>query len=232
MSDGISFHPDDEILERFCRGQLSIGLSVAVSAHLELCPRCSRIVEDLERSHCHDWVTDETTGIEFDGHDTLISNIVSQPQQFTAETEVQPLTAMHLPDSSVTLPRALSSAAAGGLVWKKLAGGINQASLDLDPETQCEFLYMKPGSQTPMHKHQGFEVTLVLDGVFSDEMGSYGDGDFILRSGEDVHQPKSDEGCLCFAVLDSPLTFTQGLARLFNPINRLRFNRAISRSGS
>jgi hypothetical protein len=29
-------------------------------------------------------------------------------------------------------------------------------------------------------------------------------------------------------VLDSPLTFTSGLARLFNPINNYRFRRATS----
>jgi putative transcriptional regulator len=111
-------------------------------------------------------------------------------------------------------------------VWKKLAGGINQASVTLDDQTQCEFLYMKPGSQVPVHKHQGSEVTLVLDGSFSDESGHYKQSDFVVRTASDMHKPASEEGCLCFAVLDSPLTFTEGLARLLNPLIRYRFRRA------
>ena len=107
-------------------------------------------------------------------------------------------------------------------------GGINQARLDIDTETQCEFIYMSPGSQTPMHKHQGNEITLVLDGSFSDVAGTYEPADFIVRSGKGEHQPVSEKGCLCFAVLDSPLTFTQGVARLLNPINRYRFRKTLA----
>jgi putative transcriptional regulator len=109
-----------------------------------------------------------------------------------------------------------------------MAGGINQASVMLDNETQCEFLYMKPGSQVPVHKHRGNEITLVLDGSFSDEMGHYRESDFVLRNVSHQHQPMSDEGCLCFAVQDSPLMFTKGLARLLNPFLQYRFRRATS----
>ena len=135
---------------------------------------------------------------------------------------------MHMLDHSVRLPKVLAKIASEGLVWKKLAGGINQASVALDDETQCEFLYMKPGSQVPVHKHQGKEVTLVLDGSFSDELGKYGPADFVVRDTSHTHQPASEEGCLCFAVLDSPLTFTSGLARLLNPFLKYRFKRATS----
>ena len=89
---------------------------------------------------------------------------------------------------------------------------------------------MKPGSQTPVHKHQGTETTLVLDGSMTDELGEYGKSDFIFRTNNDTHQPRTEDGCLCFSVLDSPLTFTKGLARLLNPINRLRFQRAVGRT--
>ena len=88
-------------------------------------------------------------------------------------------------------------------------------------------MYMKPGSQAPRHKHHGLEVTLVLDGTFHDELGEYNPGDFILRRGNEVHTPQSDEGCLCFSVLDSPLIFTSGFSRLLNPFQKYFFNRNI-----
>ncbi len=231
MTDGISFHPSDEILDKFCSGQLSIGLSVAVSAHLELCSRCSQVAAELENCHCQEWTSVESAAMQYAGgnDDSIISSIVSQPQQFVAETGMDSPATIQLPDSSVRLPRALCGTATCELEWKKLAGGISQVGLELDNATRCEFIYMNPGSRAPMHTHQGTEVTLVLDGRFSDELGEYADGDFLIRRSEHVHQPRSDEGCLVFAVLDSPLTFTQGLLRLFNPINRMLFNRAMSR---
>ena len=123
----------------------------------------------------------------------------------------------------------LAKAASQGLKWKKVAGGISEAQLFLDNETLCEFIYMAPGCKVPVHTHQGSESTLVLDGSFEDELGEYKASDFIIRDAQDSHQPRSKEGCLCFAVLDSPLKFTEGLARLMNPINRYRFKQAISR---
>jgi putative transcriptional regulator len=114
------------------------------------------------------------------------------------------------------------------LVWKKLAGGINQAQVVLDNKTQCEFIYMTPGSQVPVHRHQGSEITLVLDGSFSDELGHYKASDFMVRTKDNLHRPTSEEGCLCFAVLDSPLTFTKGLARLMNPLIQYKFRKAMA----
>ena len=158
----------------------------------------------------------------------MIDSIVDHPQMKGDRTRADSVSEIHMLDHSVTLPRALAKVASDGLVWNQLAGGINQAMVTLDDQTQCEFLYMKPGSQVPVHKHQGNEVTLVLDGSFEDELGHYKPADFVVRTAKDLHQPASEEGCLCFAVLDSPLTFTKGLARLLNPFIRYRFRRATS----
>ena len=149
------------------------------------------------------------------------------PQFKEVDIEESAVGSIHMLDRSVRLPKVLAKAASEGLVWKQLGAGISQADVKIDDEAHCSFLYMKPGSQTPVHKHQGTETTLVLDGSMSDELGEYHKSDFILRTNNDTHQPRTEEGCLCFSVLDSPLTFTKGLARLLNPINKLRFQRAV-----
>jgi putative transcriptional regulator len=161
----------------------------------------------------------------------LVSDIVSQPQIRKLREEEPTLNQIHMLDHSVSLPKVLAKAASKGLVWKQLGGGINQARMNLDDETRCEFIYMKPGSQTPVHKHQGTESTLVLDGTFSDELGHYQRSDFIYRTEKDIHQPRSEEGCLCFTVLDRPLTFTKGLARLLNPFFNHQFRRSTAGRG-
>ncbi|NKB35177.1 MAG: hypothetical protein GKR91_18930 [Pseudomonadales bacterium] len=229
MINEANFHPSTELLQKFAAGTLSGGMNVAISAHVELCELCRKQTSELEAKATIDWLQTpaDDNGAEYSD---MIANIISHPQLNKAEEKKSILSEMHMLDHSVSLPKVLAKAAAEGLVWKKLGGGINQAQISLDDETQCEFIYMQPGSQTPVHKHQGSEVTLVLDGSFSDELGQYGRSDFIMRTSIDVHQPRSDEGCLCFAVLDKPLTFTKGIARLLNPLNNYRFKKALSQN--
>lgn len=225
MNTEAKFHPSEQMLEDFAEGGLSAGLCVAISAHLEQCESCRFRSTEARDKATENWLQADTkkTGKDY-SH--LVAKIVNHAQQNESDANSATVGEFHMPDHSVTLPRVLAKVASEGLVWKKLAGGINQAQVTLDDETQCEFIYMKPGSQVPVHRHQGNEITLVLDGSFSDELGHYRKSDFVLRSREHQHQPMSEEGCLCFAVLDSPLTFTRGLARLMNPINRYRFRRA------
>ena len=233
MNSEAKFHPDDKLLKGFAEGILSPGLSVVIAAHVEQCVECRKKTSQYEAQATVDWLKSDEAKHAPSASDmsAMVSAITSKPQsKESTESAVEDnsVSEIHMLDHSVRLPKVLAKVASQGLVWKKLAGGINQASVTLDDETQCEFLYMKPGSQVPVHKHQGNEVTLVLDGSFSDEMGKYEKSDFLVRDKRHTHQPVSEEGCLCFAVLDSPLTFTRGLARLLNPFLRYRFNRATS----
>jgi putative transcriptional regulator len=231
MTNESNFHPSTDMLRKFSAGDLSAGMMVALSAHLELCEVCKRRSEEIELELAGDWRPAQT-GADSSELSDLISGIVSQPQVTELREKKPILEQIHMLEHSVSLPKVLAKATSQGLVWKQAGGGINRATVDLDEETQCEFIYMKPGSKTPVHKHQGTEATLVLGGSFSDELGEYRRSDFIFRTSSDMHQPRSEEGCLCFSVLDSPLTFTKGLARLLNPINKLRFQRAVGNRAS
>jgi putative transcriptional regulator len=228
MTYTTNFHPSQELLSAFAQGELSPGMSVALSAHIELCADCRDKTSEIESNTIMAWLQtpDDASAPDFSD---MVSAIVSQPQSTEEPSRDEyAVQEMHMLNHSVMLPRVLAKAASEGLVWKKLAGGINQALVRLDDETQCEFIYMTPGSQVPVHRHQGSEVTLVLDGSFSDELGHYRASDFVVRSKEHMHRPASDEGCLCFAVLDSPLTFTKGLARLMNPFLEYKFRKSVS----
>jgi putative transcriptional regulator len=228
MTEVITQHPSDKLLSDFAQGRLSTGMSVAISAHIERCKACGQKTSQMESQAIVDWLQTSDSAASEKDFSHMIDSIVGQPQQKDFAVESDQMNELHLPNRSVKLPKVLSRLTSDGLVWKKLAGGINQATVVLDDQTQCEFIYMKPGSQVPVHKHQGNEFTLVLDGSFGDELGSYGEADFVSRSREHHHQPASEEGCLCFAVLDSPLKFTSGVARLMNPYLRYRFRRAVA----
>lgn len=226
-------HPSTELINRFVQGELVTGKSVVISAHMELCKSCSAKAKELQSFAVSSWVepgddlqTDQS--IEAD-HSTMVASIVKTPQTKSEQIEELVEIDIDVLDHSIKLPKVLAKAASQGLKWKKAAGGISEAQLFLDNETLCEFIYMAPGCEAPVHTHQGSESTLVLDGSFEDELGEYNTSDFIIRDAQHNHQPRSKEGCLCFAVLDSPLKFTEGLTKLMNPINRYKFNKATSR---
>ena len=90
---------------------------------------------------------------------------------------------------------------------------------------RANFIYMEKGGRVPEHTHKGSEITLVLDGEFTDGLSHYDTGDFIIMNDSHVHTPQSDadEGCLVFSIVDQPLHFTSGLARLLNPFSQLFF---------
>lgn len=227
-----NLHPSTEMLEKFVSGDLSVGVNLAISAHVEMCDQCNSAIREIELRTADQWTNVESSSPAVYRADTasMIDSIIATPQLKEPIEEESEVGSIHMLDRSVKLPKVLAKAASEGLVWKQLGAGISQADVKIDEEAHCSFLYMKPGSQTPVHKHQGTETTLVLDGSMTDELGEYGKSDFIFRTNNDTHQPRTEDGCLCFSVLDSPLTFTKGLARLLNPINRLRFQRAVGRT--
>jgi putative transcriptional regulator len=100
-------------------------------------------------------------------------------------------------------------------------GKISRAKIELgEGDVHSHLLYMAPNGEVPKHTHQGFELTLLLEGDFHDDFDSYKPGDFIMLNGEHHHQPKSDNGCLCLTVVSDALQFTEGLSRLLNPVGR------------
>ena len=233
MNTEVKLHPSSELLNQFVHGELAAGKSIVVSAHMELCESCSAKAKELQALAVSSWVdpssagqSDQTSEADYVN---MVAGIVTSSQIKSAPIEDLVEVDIDVLDHSIKLPKVLAKAASQGLKWKKVAGGISEAQLFIDNETQCEFIYMAPGGKVPVHTHQGSEATLVLEGSFEDELGEYKASDFIIRDAQHNHQPRSKEGCLCFSVLDSPLQFTEGLARLMNPLNRYKFKKATSR---
>ena len=57
------------------------------------------------------------------------------------------------------------------------------------------------GSRFASHLHEFGEEILVLDGVFSDETGSYPAGTYLMNPPGSSHAPFSEEGCTLFVKL-------------------------------
>ena len=84
-------------------------------------------------------------------------------------------------------------------------------------------LYVPPGQSVPDHGHNGMELTLVLQGSFSDESGRFGVGDLEIADETVEHTPVADDGppCICLAATDAPLRFSAFLPRILQPLFRI-----------
>jgi putative transcriptional regulator len=100
--------------------------------------------------------------------------------------------------------------AAGGRAWQRTSRGIRRLKLETGGIAEAELYRIEPGAAVPRHSHGGAELSLVVQGGFSDETGSFGPGDLAIQGPDVTHQPIGDEDgiCIVLAVRDSGLRFT------------------------
>ena len=225
----IKHHPNLNMLKSFVGGSLADSVSLIVASHVELCEHCQQQVNQLTAEAAN--TVFDTDNLEFPlGHreiDTFFSDDVEfdlnaiesitadLSQSVEMEPEIQKVT---VAKTTFTLPRALNSVALKD--WISL-GKISRARLDFDDESHhTSLLHIDKNGQVPCHTHKGFEITLLLEGSFEDEMGVYNKGDFIWLDGKHTHQPETKEGCVCLTVSSDAMHFTKGVSQLFNPLGK------------
>jgi len=107
--------------------------------------------------------------------------------------------------------------------WTRLSTSLKQATLkELPDGTLIALHHIRAGGKVPQHTHEGIEITLVLNGSFSDQRGLYQDGDFLVVDETVDHTPTAvqNEDCLCLTVQSAPLRLTGPIGRWFNPLIR------------
>lgn len=108
--------------------------------------------------------------------------------------------------------------------WTKQVKGIEIIDIPLHDACRNHLQIMKiaPAAAPPEHTHRGVEITLVLDGAFSDHTGSYEAGTLVVHDDKSRHQPVAckNQGCVCVVATDTPLRFTRSFWRLLNPFMR------------
>ena len=99
--------------------------------------------------------------------------------------------------------------------------GVSQVVLETkDKSATARLLKIPAGKKVPHHSHNGRELTVIFSGGFTDETGSYGPGDIQEIHGNTEHQPwvREEEDCICLAVTEAPLKFSNVAVRLAQPL--------------
>ncbi|SEO19127.1 anti-ECFsigma factor, ChrR [Salinihabitans flavidus] len=107
--------------------------------------------------------------------------------------------------------------------WRSIGMGARQSILWRGKEGSLRLLYIPAGQAVPDHSHNGLELTLVLQGSFSDEGGRFGVGDVEVADEAVEHTPLAgiDSPCICLAATDAPLRFSGMIPRLLQPVFRI-----------
>ena len=212
-------HPELDILTEHAAGTLPLAQSACVSAHLNFCADCSRTVSQLHSvgASLFESLPPEPVG------DALLKRVLARLHEEAPLSYQRPQPDRH--DATPALLRRLMAGDFSDLAWKKITRTLRTTQIKTgDPHFEFTLLHIRAGGEVPSHAHQGSEMTLVLQGGFSDERGSYHPGDFIYHRQHEAHSPKAfdDEDCICLAVLDAPLRFTAWKYRWMNPFLRLQ----------
>ncbi len=213
------FHPDLDLLTEHAAGNLPLAQAACVSVHMNYCEQCQRTTGQLQGLGAALFESLHAAPVG----DTLLNAVLARLD------DAPPLSYATSPGwAAGKTPAILQRLMRGDfteLVWKKITGTLSISYLKTgDPNYEFALYHIKAGGRIPEHTHRGSEMTLVLEGGFSDADGSYHQGDFMLRRPGDVHAPTAvqSEDCICLAVLDAPLRFTGWQYRWMNPFLQLR----------
>jgi putative transcriptional regulator len=213
----IKYHPTQELLVRHSAAQLPLSLSIAVSAHIEMCPQCGSVVRKITEQQADLFESqDVSNNINFS---TILEEIFEHKPEFQAEPKKTAINTISVAGTKYQLPRALTRFT--DLKWSSF-GAISRARVVKDADNiRGSLLHIEKNSAIPSHTHKGYELTLLLEGTFEDENGVYNKGDFIWLDNSVEHTPFTQEGCLCYAVQDAPLHFVAGISKVLNPLGQL-----------
>ncbi|AGI69953.1 transcriptional activator ChrR [Octadecabacter antarcticus 307] len=211
----IKHHLTDALLMAYSAGTLPEGFSLVVATHISLCDEC--------RARMHEFdavggaVVDEQAPVAMSDHSLATTLDLIENGDI-------PAPASRI--SSGHFPTPLQDYVGGDLDavrWRRVGGGVRQAILKVDESASVRLLHIPAGVAVPDHGHRGTELTLVLQGAFSDETDRFGKGDIEVATQDLNHQPIAEMGqdCICLAATDAPLRFNSLIPRLLQPFLKI-----------
>ena len=214
-SAAIRRHPTEATLVAHAAGTLWSAARPVVQGHLEVCARCRATL-----------ALAEAVG------GALLDELPPTPLAPGALQRVSQRLRGGVGRPSAPGP-ALAATGAGPRVpphglrdvrLRWLAPGVKHAVLLRGPaDGTLRLLRVKPGTALPRHAHRGTELTLVLEGAFTDELGRHGPGDLVEVEGQASHRPVAEgrTDCVCLVAAEGRLRFGGLLGAIFGAVARV-----------
>jgi putative transcriptional regulator len=211
-------HPAAELLVDYVSGAHSASEALLIDLHLSFCPECRRSVDVLLA----------TAGEMLDSlpAERLAPNVFNRTLQMLDRMDAVPLphppAVPPIPDFAKTWPRPIvRHIARNGLkTWRRMPAGFRALRIPFADPASRVWVMNAPGGRGPLpHGHTRDEWTVVLEGGFTDETGTYNAGDFAFAGPGDEHTMVAEpgEGCVCVLLTRGPQIYTTWLGRLLAP---------------
>ncbi|MBD0866358.1 MAG: cupin domain-containing protein, partial [Rhodobacteraceae bacterium] len=205
MTDTIRHHLSNKILMAYSAGTLPEAFNLMVATHISVCDDCRAQAETF----------DMLGGAVLDKQQAGTASVLAPDclEQTLALIAGGPVPDAHpVRGADPVLPGPLQDYIGGGLHdvnWRPVGMGVKQAILETSPDATARLLHIPAGTAMPSHGHNGVEMTMVLQGAFSDEHNRFARGDVEIADEDMHHTPIAhiDEDCICLAVSDAPLRF-------------------------
>ncbi|MBX9460764.1 MAG: ChrR family anti-sigma-E factor [Brevundimonas sp.] len=205
--------PSEERLLAYAAGTLSPPESVVVATHLAMRPETARWVGDLQAVGGEVLEAIEPAPVA----DDLLARTLASLAAPEPASPPEPANDM------IELPEPLRGYALGP--WRWIGPDMRVRDVLAPREGDCRVILLRigPGRTTPVHTHQGVELTCVISGAYETDEGRFGPGDFEEADGEVHHRPRtvSDEPCLCVVALDGQIRLDGWIGGLLQPFVRL-----------
>lgn len=212
----IRHHLTDSLLLAYSAGDLPEAVTLAVATHVSMCDECRARLSGYEA----------LGGAVLDAQDTVPLANDSLMATMARLRGHAPASRAPVPARKGLFPAPLRGYVGGDLdavQWRPVGGGVRQAILPTSKGAVARLLHIPAGVAVPDHGHRGLELTLVLQGAFSDEVDRFGPGDIEVADESLEHTPVAEAGmdCICLAVTDAPLRFNALLPRMLQPFVRI-----------
>ncbi|MCW8879573.1 MAG: ChrR family anti-sigma-E factor [Kangiellaceae bacterium] len=222
----MKYHPDIELLLKYSTGQLAPALSVAIGIHQHQCETCRNRINDIELIGGETLenlpsVEASNQTKELNEQDAL-ALLMSQVDATQQDEESSSYEECAVASADLDLLERLGNREFDTFTWKKVTPSISKAEITLaEDDFKVELLKFAANAKIPQHTHEGQEFTVVLEGDFSDSLGQYKSGEFIVQDKTVEHQPVAgSQGCVCLAITTAPLKFTGTFGPVLNWFTR------------
>lgn len=209
----IDFDNLDALLSAYVAGSLPLPLQVMMASQLQLSNQHHAFVAGLERAAGAE--LEELSPVPFLKRDETLDRIFNSDDKMRAE--------MKAPVHCDVMPSALVGFVGRSVTdipWKTKLPGFKEFDLGNVDGCDVSMFWIRPGRTVPMHTHEGKELSLVLQGAFTDERGAFGRGDISIADENIEHRPTADMSapCIGFAVTDGPQRLSGSLKQRIGDI--------------
>lgn len=213
----VSHHLTDETIQDYAAGSLSASMETLVACHLTVCSKCRQRAQMAEEIGGALFNESATVGVAISASE-LLARAALMPQHSAPSMvrEAPAVTGVPRPLARL-LPTTLEE-----LDWRRIAPGIKQHNLSDQHRKHGAFqlLHLDPGVVLSAHSHNDRELTYLVQGSYSDEIGRFSAGDIADLDGhEEPHQPVVDSDIPCIALIatHSPVKYSGMLGKIMQP---------------